>query len=354
MSGIGAVFNLDGSEVPQAEIERMANCLKPYGPDRQQILHVRGAAFVFCLHSFTPEDVMERQPHIFANRLVMLFDGRIDNRTELGETMGMTSSEMRSLPDSAIALNLFVKRGEAAFELIIGDFSVVVMDLQDGHLLCARDPMGLRALHYHLSPGRFAVATVPEGLFALSWIPRILNQDKVADILVNRGLNPETTYYKGVDRVPPGFLVRVRGGTLSKDQYWNPENIADVRFKSDHDYVDALRQHLDIAVRARLRSRRVPCATITGGLDSSTISVLAADMLSATGNKLNTFTAVPEAGFNKEEIRGRYFDEFRRGVGRIAEFNPNIVPHFVRPSSRPLLKQMADHVKMGGLPTPAF
>ena len=101
----------------------------------------------------------------------------------------------------------------------------------------------------------------------------------------------------------------MHGANFSKDCFWDPGNIADVRFKRDEEYVDAFRERLDSAVRARLRSNRTPCATITGGLDSSSIAVVAADMLAANGKKLNTFTAVPEAGFSRSELPGRYYDE---------------------------------------------
>ena len=350
MSGIAAVLNLDGSAVPQSEVERMANVLKPYGPDRQKILARGNAAFVFCLHQLTPEDLFERQPLLFANRFVMLFDGRIDNRSELGEALGIAASELHSMPDSMIALRLFDRWGERAFERIVGVFAIIVMDLQDGRLICARDHMGLRVLHYHRSAERFAVATAPEALFALSWVPRILNKDKVADALVQRGLNGETTYYQEIFRVLPGSIVRVRGASFSKDRFWDPENIADVRFKSDHEYVEAFQERLDDAVKASLRSRRPPCATITGGLDSSSIAVIAADMLAANGKKLNTFTAVPEAGFIKEEMRGRYFDETPY-VRQIAEANPNIVPHFIPPSKGPILEQIAEQIRIGGAPS---
>ena len=126
-------------------------------------------------------------------------------------------------------------------------------------------------------------------------------------------------------------------------------NIPDVRFKNDHEYVEAFEERLHAAVKARLRSRRAPCATITGGLDSSSISVIAADMLAASGNKLNTFTAVPEAGFTKEETRGLYFDE-RPYVRQIAELNGNITPHFVPPSKGPILEQIAEEIRVAGFP----
>ena len=148
----------------------------------------------------------------------------------------------------------------------------------------------------------------------------------------------------------PGCIVRVRSASFSKVRFWDPENIADVKFKSDHEYVEAFQERLDGAVKARLRSCRPPCATITGGLDSSSISVIAADMLAAEGKKLNTFTAVPEAGFVKDEIRGRYFDETPY-VRQIAQFNPNIIPNFVPPSEGPILDKIAEQIRLGGAPT---
>src|SRR5262245_39900036 len=172
----------------------MANVLRRYGPDRQKILTLGNAAFVFCLHKLTPEDRFEVQPLLLADRFVMLFDGRIDNRNELSKILGMSTSELRSTPDSTLAFRLFDRWGERVFERIVGVFAIIVMDLQDARLICARDHIGLRVLHYHRSAGRFAVATVPEALFALSWVPRILNKEKVADSLVRRAGNYETTY----------------------------------------------------------------------------------------------------------------------------------------------------------------
>jgi asparagine synthase (glutamine-hydrolysing) len=349
MSGIAAILNFDGSPVTPTEVERMANVLKPYGPDRQRTLVRRNAAFVFCLHQLTPEDLFEQQPLVFANRFVMLFDGRIDNRHELSGALNIAASDLHLMPDGVIAMRLFDRWGEHAFERILGVFAIIVMDLQDGHLICARDQMGMRVLHYHLSARRFAVATNPETLFALSWVPRICNKDRIVDTLVNRGLNGETTYYQEIFRVLPGSIVGVRGPSLSKTQFWNPDNIPDVRFKHDHEYVEAFEERLHAAVKVRLRSARAPCATITGGLDSSSISVIAADMLAASGNKLNTFTAVPEAGFSKEETRGIYFDEIPY-VRQIAELNGNINPHFVPPSKEPILEQIAKEMRVQGVP----
>jgi asparagine synthase (glutamine-hydrolysing) len=327
----------------------MANVLRPYGPDRTNILTRGNAAFVFCLHKLTPEDSFERQPILFADRFVMLFDGRIDNRCELGDMLAIPASELHSIPDSMLVLRLFDRWGKRAFERILGDFAVIIMDLQTEQLVCARDHMGLRVLHYHRSAKNFAVATAPDALFALSWVPRTLNTDKLADTLVNYDVNAETTYYQGVDRVLPGCIVQVRSVSFSKERFWDPENIADVTFKNDQDYVEAFHERLDNAVKVRLRSWRTPCATITGGLDSSSIAVTAADMLAANGQKLNTFTAVPEAGFTRKDLSGIYFDETPY-VREIAQTNPNLIPHFIPPSKRPILDQIAEQIRIGSGP----
>jgi asparagine synthase (glutamine-hydrolysing) len=349
LSGIAAILSLDGSAVPQNEVERMVNALRPHGAYRQKILVRGAAAFIFCLDNLVPEDIYECQPLLLANRFVLLFDGRIDNRSELGGILNISTSDLHSMPDSLIALRLFDRWGERAFERIVGVFATIIMDLQDGRMFCARDHMGLRVLHYHRSAGRFAVATVPEALLALSWVPRILNKEKLADTLVWRGLNGETTNFQEIFRVLPGCAIRVCGETLSKHQFWGPEAIADVRLRSDQDYVEAFKEHLNDAVRGSLRSSRVPCATITGGLDSSSIAVVAADMLAAKGDRLNTFTAVPEAGFTREELRGRYFDETPY-VRKIAEINKNIVPHFIAQNRDPIPEKIAEVIRISGLP----
>jgi asparagine synthase (glutamine-hydrolysing) len=349
VSGIAAVLSLDGSGIPRSDVERMANVLKAYGPDQQKVLIRGNAAFVFCLHRLTPEDRFELQPLLLGDRFVMLFDGRIDNRSELGDVLNISTTELSCMPDSMLAFRLFDRWRERAFERIVGVFTIIIMDLQDGPLICVRDHFGLRALHYHRSATRFAVATVPEALFALSWVPRILNEEKIADTLVGWGGNRGTTYYQDVFRVLPGCTVRVHGATFSQHQFWGPERVADVRFTNDHDYVEAFKEILDKAVRASIRSCGLPCAQISGGLDSSSIAVIAADMLAAHGKRLNTFTAVPEHGFAREELRGRYFDETPY-VRQIAEVNSNIVPRFITQSREPSPENIAEMVRLTGLP----
>lgn len=350
MSGIAAVLNLNGGAVNSAEVDRLANALAVHGPHRRKIMMRGSAAFVFCLHKITPEDLFESQPLLLDNRFVLLFDGRIDNRTELGAALGVAASEVARMSDSLILLQLFKRWGDRAFERVAGAFAIIVFDLREKTLLCARDHMGLRVLHYHHSGELFAVATAPQALFALSWVKRSLSFDKIADCLVDRGLNAETTYYTGIYRVLPGSVHRLRGTQLSKSNFWTPEDARDVRFKRDEDYVLAFQTLFQEVVEANLRAAATPCATITGGLNSSSVAVVAADLLAERGKTLNTFTAIPEEGFQKQNIRGRFFDETPY-VREIAHFKSNLIAHFVQPSKAPILEQINETLARGGSPS---
>src|SRR5262245_10651152 len=106
----------------------MAKVLKPYGLYRQKTLVRGNAAFIFCLDNPMPEDIYERQPLLLANRFILLFDGRIDNRSELGDILNISTSDLHSMPDSMIVLRLFDRSGERAFEQIVGVFAIIIMD----------------------------------------------------------------------------------------------------------------------------------------------------------------------------------------------------------------------------------
>src|SRR5262249_55462092 len=129
----------------------------------------------------------------------------------------------------------------------------------------------------HKSPQFFAFASMPNGLFALDGVPRELCDEKLADFLVLNHADHATTMYRNVFRVPPAHIIRVKSdGSTTRHRYWSPADIKPVRFSSDADYSDGLRECLDMAVRRQMRSAHPIGCMLSGGLDSSSVSALAA------------------------------------------------------------------------------
>jgi len=68
--------------------------------------------------------------------------------------------------------------------------------------------MGERVLFYHATPQSFAFATMPRGLLALPAVPRVLNEEKLADFPVMNYRERHTTFYRNIYRLPLLVLVR--------------------------------------------------------------------------------------------------------------------------------------------------
>jgi asparagine synthase (glutamine-hydrolysing) len=163
---------------------------------------------------------------------------------------------------------------------------------------------------WHRSERFFAFASMPNALFALDDVPRELCEEKFADFLVLNHADHATTMYRGVFRVVPAHAVEVRSdGSIQHRRYWSPTDIKPVRHSSDANYADGLRECLDLAVRRQMRSIHPVGSLLSGGLDSSSVSVLAARALSDKNQRLMAFTGVPRGGFDGAVPDGCYADE---------------------------------------------
>jgi asparagine synthase (glutamine-hydrolysing) len=92
-------------------------------------------------------------------------------------------------------------------------------------------------------------------------------------------------------------------------RYWSTADVKPVRLGSDQAYADGLRECLDRAVRQQMRSAHPIGSHLSGGLDCSSVSVLAARALAEKGARLAAYTQVPRAGFDGPVGDGCYADE---------------------------------------------
>ncbi len=312
MSGIAGILRFDGLDPGTFELERVANALRAHGPDRSRVLCTGAAGFVHVLMRMTPEDRFDQQPLRGSSNAVITADLRLDNRDEIAALIGLSPQDAISVPDSRIVLSAWERFGDALWPMLRGPFAVAIWDPRQRVLTLARDHVGLHVVMWHRSARFFAFATMPNGLFAFDGVPRELNEEKFADFLVLNHAEHATTVYRDIYRVRPAHVLRIGAdGTLEERRYWSAADIRPVRFATDQDYADGLRERLDIAVRRQLRSAHPVGCLLTGGLDSSSVAVLAARALGEAGQRLAAFTGVPRDGFDGPVPPGHYADETR-------------------------------------------
>ncbi|WP_372083812.1 asparagine synthetase B [Tistrella mobilis] len=292
---------------------------------------VRGDRAALAWRQFVdlPEDRVDRQPmRGGGGRLVMVFDGRLDNRAELLVRLGRTGPEAASMPDGRVALRCFEAAGREALGWFCGAFALALFDEGEDRLLLARDALGMRPLVYHLARDFLRFATVPRGLFVDPSVPRALDPVALARHSIRWRVAADRTIYQDIRALPPGCFLEMQAGRVVVDHHWRPDHVAPVRFARMDDYAEGLRAVLETAVAAQTRSARGVASQLSGGLDSSAVTALAAGVLAARNDVLDAYTAAPPEGTPPVHPLLRH-DESGVAAETAARF-PNIRHHVIR------------------------
>ena len=213
----------------------------------------------------TPQETGESQPLVDpSGRFALLFDGRLDNREELG--IGGEES------DAAAVLRFLSDGRWDVLDRLLGPWALLLLDLREREVHLARDPTGERMLCWHAGPDRLLAASEPASLLADPAVPRDLDEETLAAFFAVREPAPDATFFRGVKQVPPGCRLTVsayrRGERLHR--FWNPD--LTLLRGSEADSVEAFRELLSTAVRAQLRAVGPATVLMSGGLDSTSVA----------------------------------------------------------------------------------
>lgn len=222
------------------------------------------------------ESPIDEQPIRSTQGHVGFFNGRLDNRSSLLQSLGRDPHFPCS--DVSLVLDLYERFGQGSFRGLIGDFAIALWDAQRETIILVRDAFGVRALYYRPSSDRVVWSTDLGHLLAISDGSTSLDNEYVIDFLL-REPELDRTPYRGVYAVPPASAVVVRGGKLQVSRYWSPDPRHLIRYRSDEEYEEHYSNLFRESVRNRLRSKGPICADLSGGIDSSSIVCVADDLV---------------------------------------------------------------------------
>lgn len=346
MSAIAGLIQLDASAIDRSSLQRMQTLLTPYGRDAQHSWHQQNAGLSRALLRITPEDSLDQQPlWRAANKFAMVFDGRIDNRDELCEKLGIDISQAALMADSELVYQACLRWDTETPKHLLGDFALACWEPQRQRLWLARDPLGMRPLYWHQQDSLLAFATMPKALFAIPGLTKAISEEQLHDYLCLIPMTGPKTLYKDVYRVEAGQLAVFENGQVNTQFYHRFDPDYELTLDSDQAYVDALREQLEQAVNRRLRSNGPIGAELSSGLDSSTVTATAAELLAKRNQSLTAFTAVPREGFDGPVIRGRHADESVGASALVKRFN-NIEHTLIRTGDTTPLDQLQEVVEL--------
>jgi asparagine synthase (glutamine-hydrolysing) len=212
------------------------------------------------------------------NGLILAADARLDDTAQLARKLDASEQDNQ---DSLLLWRALKQWGVEGLNQVWGDFALAAWDEETQSLLCARDIMGIRPLFTTRQPGHhFAFASLPGALHAGAFVSRQLDESYIADDLLKAFSSSERSLFQGIARVPPAHSILVSAQTVRTQAYWKL-NLSDTgkAVYSVDTAAEMLRHALTQAVTSRLPPSGPVAAHLSGGLDSSSITALAARSL---------------------------------------------------------------------------
>lgn len=267
--------------------------------------------------------------------LVVVFNGEIYNFRALRAQIEATGVRFQTNSDTEVILEAWRLWGPQSFTRLRGMFVIGIYDKRDGRVVLARDPFGIKPVFVFRRKKGLAFASELKALLPILGPDAEIDNTGVVAALINGWLPDEFCMYRNVSKLLPGrWLERQTDGLVLEHVYWNP--VAEMSEQETKPFdVEHLREVLRDSVSAHMVAD-VPVATfLSGGLDSSLITVLARKQVS----EMDCFTIAFRAEDQKFEAMPDDLS-FARRVAETADLRLHEI--LVRPDLAQMLPRMVE------------
>jgi asparagine synthase (glutamine-hydrolysing) len=322
MSAIFGIIAPGGRPIDAAWTDRMQGNLAHRGPDGQGVWQQGNAMLGHCLLRVTPESQYEQSP-LLLQHLVVAADARLDERERLMDQLRIPPAQRLQITDPELIGRAYLQWNERVAEHLTGDFAFSIWDSKEQRLFCARDHVGVKPFVYAYVNGLFAFSTEMKAVVDLPFVGKELSREYQIEYVVGFQHDAEMTIWNDVRRIRPAHLLIVDAKGIQTRPYWNSDMPPDVRFRRPEDYVEAFRELLIQSVRDRIRTDYPIGATLSGGLDSSAVTCIAAQLLREQNRSIHTVSSVLPPGYEGPETDEREY------IAAVLQQEPNIIGRYV-------------------------
>ncbi len=282
---MSAVLGLWGTP-PFYSIERAADRLRHWGPDLfDQQSDAQWTLMQFS-STITPESTFEQIQKLPGGQWLVA-DAILDNRPELIQDLGIEASIALNLPDSGLIACAWSQWGDECLSRLIGDFAFAVVDPSDGSLFLARDHIGTRPLVFMVRPHGRAFGSSGDAVLDLLGETPDPDLSRISEFLEDPGKVHLQSLLKNVCDVLPGQAVRVSAnGALTTRQWWNPWAIQRRPALPKEEIIATFRSLTERAVADRVRTAKPIGTHVSGGIDSTVVTLIAAQTAARAGRSI--------------------------------------------------------------------
>lgn len=308
MCGIAGVLNLNGEPVAPELIKRMTDAIAHRGPDGEGAHTDRNLGLGHRRLAIIDLSPGGRQPMATRDgRYVITYNGELYNFRELRAELEALGHSFVSRSDTEVLLAAWAQWGPKALDRFNGMFAFALWDKREKTLTLARDRFGVKPLYYTRASGTFLFGSEIKAILAHGAYRTVLDKEALLEYFTFQNFFTDRTLFKDVRLLPAGchMTLAADGRIGAPVRYWDYHFREPEQPASEAEYVEELDRLFRQAVSRQLVSDVDVGAYLSGGMDSGSITALAATQLPyiktfTTGFDLSSASGV-ELGFDERE-----------------------------------------------------
>ena len=277
MCGICGIYNFDQSPVDKINLLKMNDAMALRGPDDSGFYINNNVGM--AMRRLSIIDINSgHQPMLSHNgEISVVFNGEIYNFIELRQNLINLGYKFRTESDTEVIIAMYQEYKENFIEKLNGMFSICLFDKKDNTLLIIRDRIGIKPLFYILNDKKIFFASSINSLKKIENNLEINKNNFLLYLSLNYTPKSESIYNR-VKKLKPGHYIKIKHNKVSFNQYWSLPNFK--KTISENIYLDGLKDLIENSIKIQSRSDVPVGSMLSGGLDSSLISILFAKKIS--------------------------------------------------------------------------
>lgn len=313
MCGICGIFNLNGEPVSPVNLRKMTDAIAHRGPDGEGFYT---DSFIGLGHrrlAIIDLSPLAHQPMTTPDgQFAISYNGEVYNFQELRIELEALGCSFRSRSDTEVVLNAYAQWGPDCITKFNGMFAFAIWDKTGQELFLGRDRYGIKPLYYAFIGHYFLFASEQKAILTHPIVNREIDLEALLEYFTFQNIFTDKTLLKGIKLFPAGCYAQLPLGlgtngspALNVTRYWDfdfrePENL-----KTEREYIEELDRLFRQAVTRQLVSDVELGSYLSGGMDSGSITAIAATQLPyiktfTCGFDLNSATGL-ELGFDERE-----------------------------------------------------
>ncbi len=329
MCGIGGFVDYEHDARRYAAVAgRMQRSLTPRGPDASGDYQDADAVLVHRRLIVIDPDGGAQPMHAPDGNTVLVYNGELYNTEEIRKDLIARGHTFRGHSDTEVLLHAFLEWDTDAFQRLNGIFAFAIWQKKERRLVLCRDRLGVKPLFVaHMQDGIVFGSTIGAVLCHPAIEPEVDVDGLRAVLLLGPARPPASGVFRQIDSLLPGHYAVLTPEGYTDHTYWKLEA---------HEHTDTLEQTIerthelicDAAKRQLVSDVPLACF-LSGGLDSSILSMLAAKDYAARGETLHTWSVDyrdNDKYFTKNSFQPTSDDEFiQMMVSALGTHHHNVV-----------------------------